>query len=83
VGLISEAQHAEEILRNGQADMIALARELLWNPNWPAHAARELGVSNYLDLLPLGYGWWLKRREEIRDVTSRDIRDRHNRSQES
>jgi len=69
VGLITEARHAEEILQQGKADLIALARELLWNPNWPAHAARELGVPNYLDLLPLGYAWWLKRREEIRDVT--------------
>ena len=44
VGLITEARHAEAILQQGQADLIALARELLWNPNWPVHAARELGV---------------------------------------
>ena len=69
VGLITEPGHAEEILQQGQADLIALARELLWNPNWPAHAARELGVADYLDLLPLGYAWWLRRREEIRNVT--------------
>ncbi|MEN3353127.1 MAG: hypothetical protein V7640_1285 [Betaproteobacteria bacterium] len=75
VGLITEARHAEQILEHGQADMIALARELLWNPNWPVHAARELGVPNYLDLLPLGYAWWLRRREEIRDIT-RDGGDR-------
>lgn len=75
VGLITEAQHAEQILREGQADMIALARELLWNPNWPVHAARELGVPDYLDLLPLGYAWWLKRREEIRDLTHETARN--------
>ena len=69
VGLITEARHAEQILREGQADMIALARELLWNPNWPVHAARELGVPDYLELLPQCYGWWLKRREEIRELT--------------
>lgn len=69
VGLITEAKHAEEILQKGQADMIALARELLWNPNWPVHAARELGVPDYLDLLPLGYAWWLRRREDIRELT--------------
>lgn len=69
VGLIPEPRHAEEILRQGQADMIALAREMLWNPHWPAHAARELGVPDYLDLLPLSYSWWLKRREDIRRVT--------------
>lgn len=69
VGLITDPRHAEEILEQGQADMIALARELLWNPHWPVHAARKLGVPNYLDLLPLGYAWWLKRREDIRRVT--------------
>ena len=69
VGLITEAHQAEEILQRGQADLIALARELLWNPNWPVHAACELGVPDYLDLLPRGYSWWLKRREEIREVT--------------
>jgi 2,4-dienoyl-CoA reductase-like NADH-dependent reductase (Old Yellow Enzyme family) len=69
VGLITEAQHAESILQQGQADLIALARELLWNPNWPVHAARELGMPDYLELLPRGYSWWLKRREEIREVT--------------
>ena len=70
VGLITEARQAEDILRMGQADFIALARELLWNPHWPVHAARELGVPDYLDLLPRGYGWWLKRREDIRRVTA-------------
>ena len=70
VGLITEARHAEEILQNGQADMIALARELLWNPNWPVHAAKELGVTDYLDMLPLCYSWWLKRREEIRAISA-------------
>ena len=69
VGLITQAHHAEDILRKGQADLVALARELLWNPNWPVHAARELGVRNYLDLMPRGYAWWLKRREDIRRVT--------------
>ena len=70
VGLITEARHAEGILQAGQADMIALARELLWNPNWAVHAARELGVPDYLDMLPLCYSWWLKRREEIRALTA-------------
>ena len=75
VGLITEARHAEEILQRGQADLISLARELLWNPNWPAHAARELGMPNYLDLLPRGYAWWLKRREEIRDFTRKAMEE--------
>lgn len=74
VGLITEARHAESILREGQADLIGLARELLWNPHWPVHAARELGVPDYLDLLPLSYAWWLRRREDIRRVTAEAAR---------
>ncbi len=65
VGLITEAHHAKEILQRGQADLIALACELLWNPNWPVHAARELGVPDYLDLLPRGYSWWLNVAKKI------------------
>jgi len=43
VGLITEAQQAEDILQQGQADMIALARAMLYDPRWPWHAAAELG----------------------------------------
>ena len=66
VGLITEARHAEHILDAGQADLIALARELLFDPHWPLHAAKELGIDNYLDILPRGLSWWLKRREIVR-----------------
>jgi 2,4-dienoyl-CoA reductase-like NADH-dependent reductase (Old Yellow Enzyme family) len=66
VGLITEPEQAERILREGGADLIALARELMANPNWPAHAARELGMPAHLDLLTPDYAWWLKRREDIR-----------------
>lgn len=44
VGLITDAAQAEKILVNGQADLIFLAREMLRDPYWPLHAARELGV---------------------------------------
>lgn len=73
VGLITQAQQAEQILQSGQADIIALGRELLWNPYWPAHAARELGWSNYMNLLPGKYAWWLDRREAIREITRKDL----------
>lgn len=43
VGLITEAQHAETILQKGQADLIGLARAMLFDPRWPWHAAAELG----------------------------------------
>lgn len=45
VGLITEPRQAEDILESGQADMIALARAMLYNPRWPWHAAAELGAS--------------------------------------
>ncbi|MDV6377787.1 NADPH dehydrogenase NamA [Sporosarcina sp. GW1-11] len=44
VGLITSALQAEEILQNGRADMVLLARELLRDPYWPYRAAKELGV---------------------------------------
>lgn len=69
VGLITEAEHAEQILQKGQADFIAMAREFLYNPNWPVHAAKQLGVSEYLDLLPAEYAWWLRRRGKIREIS--------------
>ncbi len=42
VGRITEAQQAETILQTGQADMIAMARGMLYDPRWPWHAAAEL-----------------------------------------
>ncbi len=44
VGLIDEAQQAEEIIASGQADFVALARGILYDPRWPWHAAAELGA---------------------------------------
>ncbi|MBI1999857.1 MAG: NADH:flavin oxidoreductase/NADH oxidase [candidate division NC10 bacterium] len=43
VGLITTPEMAEEIVRNGRADLVALGRELLRSPHWPLHAARALG----------------------------------------
>jgi 2,4-dienoyl-CoA reductase-like NADH-dependent reductase (Old Yellow Enzyme family) len=43
VGLITTPQQADEIIRSGQADCVLLAREMLRDPYWPLHAARELG----------------------------------------
>lgn len=44
VGLITEPAQAEEIITSGAADMVALARAMLWNPRWPWHAAAMLGA---------------------------------------
>ncbi|MBR1273161.1 NADH:flavin oxidoreductase/NADH oxidase [Bradyrhizobium sp. AUGA SZCCT0283] len=43
VGLITEARQAEEIIASGKADMVALARAMLYDPRWGWHAAAELG----------------------------------------
>lgn len=45
VGLITEAAQAEQIVADGSADMVFLARELLRNPRWPLLAAHALGAS--------------------------------------
>jgi 2,4-dienoyl-CoA reductase-like NADH-dependent reductase (Old Yellow Enzyme family) len=43
VGLISEAQQANAIVRDGQADAVLIARQSLRDPYWPLRAAHELG----------------------------------------
>ena len=42
VGLITEPQQAEDILREGKADMVALARAFISDPRWPWRAAAAL-----------------------------------------
>ena len=42
VGLITEASQAEQIITSGSADLVALARGVLYDPRWPWHAAAEL-----------------------------------------
>lgn len=44
VGLITEPAHAEKIIADGDADAIALARGILYDPRWPWHAAAALGA---------------------------------------
>lgn len=66
VGLIVDPRQAQQILENGEADLIAVAREMLANPNWaldaelalrPGQAEREQYAA-----WPPQYGWWLERR---------------------
>lgn len=45
VGLITEYEHAEAIVAGGDADMVGLARGILYDPRWPWHAAAHLGAS--------------------------------------
>ncbi len=45
VGLITDYDHAEAIVATGDADLVALARGILYDPRWPWHAAAHLGAS--------------------------------------
>jgi 2,4-dienoyl-CoA reductase-like NADH-dependent reductase (Old Yellow Enzyme family) len=45
VGLITEPDQAEAIIGTGDADLVALARGILYDPRWPWHAAAQLGAS--------------------------------------
>jgi 2,4-dienoyl-CoA reductase-like NADH-dependent reductase (Old Yellow Enzyme family) len=42
VGMITTPEQADELIRNGRADLVLLARALLRDPYWPLHAARAL-----------------------------------------
>lgn len=63
VGLIREPRQAEDVLRAGDADLIALGRELLVNPNWAAQAALSLLGRDGWREWPDMFRWWLERRD--------------------
>jgi 2,4-dienoyl-CoA reductase-like NADH-dependent reductase (Old Yellow Enzyme family) len=62
VGLIVHHDQAERILREGKADLIAVAREMLHNPNWAFDAACKMGIEGCFSLIPPAGGWWLQKR---------------------
>ncbi len=68
VGGITEAAQAEGILQDGKADLVALARELLWNADWPAHAAKELGIDDPYGQMPLEYAHRLRQRDAAKEL---------------
>ena len=69
VGLIVHADQAEAILQEGRADLIALAREILYNPNWPMDAAQKLGVDKNFASVPPPQSYWLaKRASSVKDL---------------
>lgn len=65
VGFLWDAKVCEEILSSGRADMVALARELLDDPNWPLHAAAILKEGENHTLWPIESGWWLMKRDRL------------------
>jgi 2,4-dienoyl-CoA reductase-like NADH-dependent reductase (Old Yellow Enzyme family) len=64
VGHIIHADQAEAILREGRADLIALAREIMHNPSWPMDAAQKLGADPDFKSVPPPYRYWLARRAQ-------------------
>jgi 2,4-dienoyl-CoA reductase-like NADH-dependent reductase (Old Yellow Enzyme family) len=62
VGLIREPEEAESILASGDADLVAIGREMLVDPNWPTLAALSLTGEGGWNAMPDCYGWWLARR---------------------
>jgi 2,4-dienoyl-CoA reductase-like NADH-dependent reductase (Old Yellow Enzyme family) len=68
VGLITEAEQAEEILSQGHADAIALARAILYNPRWPWHAAAKMGAQ--VDAPPQ---YWRSQPREYKNLFSHEM----------
>jgi 2,4-dienoyl-CoA reductase-like NADH-dependent reductase (Old Yellow Enzyme family) len=64
VGLIVHCDQAEQILQEGRADLIALARELLYNPNWPMDAAQKMGIDKSFASVPSPQAYWLSKRAQ-------------------
>jgi 2,4-dienoyl-CoA reductase-like NADH-dependent reductase (Old Yellow Enzyme family) len=68
VGMITDALHAEALLQEGHADLIALARAFMDDPNWPLHAAERLGLPGALEVVPLSDSARLRQREAHRQA---------------
>lgn len=65
VGLIMDPHQAEQILQDGHADLVSLARETMARPNWPYHAAQALGLPAPWSVLPPQYAFYLERRADV------------------
>jgi 2,4-dienoyl-CoA reductase-like NADH-dependent reductase (Old Yellow Enzyme family) len=68
VGMIVHADHAEEIVRSGSADLVALGREMLHNPHWPIDAAQKLGIEAPFHGIPNAYAYFLEKRSRSKEV---------------
>jgi 2,4-dienoyl-CoA reductase-like NADH-dependent reductase (Old Yellow Enzyme family) len=68
VGMIVHSDHAEEIVRNGEADLVAIGREMLHNPHWPIDAAQKLGAEAPFSGIPPAYSYFLEKRAKGKAV---------------
>ncbi|WP_198084597.1 NADH:flavin oxidoreductase/NADH oxidase [Variovorax sp. E3] len=64
VGLILEPAQAAEIVDSGRADIVAIGREALRDPNWPNVARTQLDPAGGYAHWPDPVGWWLDRRAQ-------------------
>lgn len=72
VGGISDPHHAEAILQDGDADLIAIARPVMYETEWPVHAAIALGVSDPYRFFPEDYAYRLRAREQTQQTVPGD-----------
>ncbi len=63
VGLITEAEQAEAIVAEGEADAVSLARAMLYDPRWPWHAAARLGAR-----VEAPHQYWRSQPREFKDL---------------
>ncbi|MEN3293219.1 MAG: hypothetical protein V7642_2472 [Burkholderiales bacterium] len=63
VGLITEAEQAEDIIASGKSDMVGLARAMIYDPRWPWHAAAKLGAQ--VDVPPQ---YWRAQPREFKEL---------------
>ena len=69
VGLITTAGEAEQILATGQADLIALARQALDDPNWPLHAMRDMVGAEAYAQWPIQAGYAVRNKDRVLGIT--------------
>jgi 2,4-dienoyl-CoA reductase-like NADH-dependent reductase (Old Yellow Enzyme family) len=62
VGTIVHGDQAEQMLQDETADLVAIGREFLHNPNWAMDAAQKLGASSAFAIVPPSSGYWLEKR---------------------
>jgi len=73
VGVIVDPNQAEKILQEEKADLIAVGRELMYNPFWTLHAAQALNADPEFSMWPEQYKWGVNRRGKLAEF--KGIRD--------
>lgn len=70
VGVIVDPHQAEEILQSGGADLVALGREIMYDPFWPLHAAEALEADVDFKMWPKQYAWAVDRRAQVKALNA-------------